>query len=329
MNFTPRKSWGPVLLVLSLCQGCGEDAHAPIIGPNLLRNGSFESELDGWWDATNSEGGGVLVTPEAADLGRAGLKLYKGTGGWGTMVGQETAGHGAWQTIQIQARVRGQLGGEQLSFSFHNQGFDVTAEDRWRTVSRLLLLPEASDSPTAMIAVTTDGAAAYVDEVSFAPAQVTQGEADKTSDNLVINGSFENDLSLWNVFPAGTASPSPDAKHSGYSGVVLTRSAEGTFALVKQTLAAPVFEREQYRIEARVRGTSGGEAVNLCLQMNDEPWSGPCIHETASRDWKHLSKTVTIDAEIHDQRVGVVVSLSSEGSVQVDDVVVLRTRKVP
>ncbi|MBN1210474.1 MAG: carbohydrate binding domain-containing protein [Myxococcaceae bacterium] len=332
MTFALRKPWGWGLLALGLCQGCGGDEHAPIIGDNLVRNGSFESGLDGWWDATNSEGGQASASPEAADLGAAGLKLYKGTGGWGTMVGQETEGHGAWATLQVQARVRGAVGGEQLTFSFHSQGFEVTAEDRWRTVTRLLLMTEASDNPSAIIAVTTDGATAYVDDVSFSPAQVAKGEADLTPDNQVINGSFESGLGLWtfwtNSFPGGMASTSPDAKHSGYAGMVLARGAEGTLTTVKQTLTAPVFEGEQYRIEARVRGANGGEAVNLCLQINRDPWDGPCIHEKADREWKHLSRTVTIDAAMHDERVGVLLSLGSEGSVQVDDVVVLRTRSV-
>lgn len=332
MTFSLRKSGWLVALTLSLCQGCREDGTAPIIGPNRVRNGSFESGLDGWWEALNGKDGKVETRADAADLGAAGLVLHKSTGEWGTMVGQETEGHPAMQTFQIRARIKGAVGGEAVSLSFSGQGFEVTAEERWRTVSRLVLLPEAHDNPSAIIAVTTDEATAYVDDVSIALAQVARGDADTEEGNLLRNASFESDLGLWNFWtnslPGGTASTSPDARYSGYAGMVLTRGAEGSLTTVKQSLPDPAMANEEYQLEARIRGANGGEAVNLCLQINHDPWDGPCIQETAGKDWRHLSKKVSITEEMHDERVGVLVSLSSEGTVMVDDVIVVRTKTV-
>jgi hypothetical protein len=324
-----RKPWLPGLLALGLWSGCG-GAQPPVIGPNLIRNGSFEAGLAGWWTATDSEGGSATTSSEAADLGAFGLVLHKGTGGWGSMVGQETLHHRAGESFQIQARLRGLVGGERVTFSFHGEGFEVAAETRWRTVSRLVLLPEVNGNNNALISVTTDGATVHVDEVSFARAEVARGDADEEEDNLLHNGSFESDLGRWSFWtdaPEGAASTSPRARRSGYAGMVMTKGPEGAVVSVKQALPAPLAEGEAYRFEAHVRGTQGGELVNLCLQMLLEPWEGPCVQVKAGLDWRRVSQTLTVDAALVDERVGAVVSLTSLGAVMVDDVIVVRTRR--
>jgi hypothetical protein len=323
--------WGLIILALGLWQGCGEPQPPRAMGPNLVRNGSFEGTLDPWWTATDSEGGTASTSPEAADLGGSGLLLHKGTGGWGSMVGQETQGHVAMQTFQVKARLRGVQGGERVTFSFHGEGFEVVAEPIWRTVNRLVLMPEINGKASAIISVTTDNATVHVDEVSFTWVEVEKGDADNKADNLIRNGSFESDLGLWSFWTdvpeEGRAQMSPDARHSGYAGLALTRGPSGALTTVKQTLGDPLIQGEEYRIEARVRGAHGGEKVNLCLQMNREPWDGPCAQVTAFRDWQHISKTVRIDETLHDERAGLLVSPTTEGTAYVDDVIVLRTKK--
>lgn len=330
MSFTLRKPWWLSMLALVVCQGCGEP-HAPVIGPNMIINGSFESGLEnGWWTAKDSEQSSATVSPDAADSGSAGLVLHKGPDGWYSMVGQSTPGHEAWLTVQVHARLKGAQGGEHVTFGYDDQSFEVLAENRWRTVSRLLLLPERSDNSNARISITTNDGTVYLDEVSFAMAQVERGDADLAKGNLLRNGSFENDLSLWSFFtsaPEGTASTSPDARHSGYSGLVLNRGPEGTITLVKQPLPDPVGEREEYRIEAYVRGAHGGEAVNMCLQIDHDPWTGPCVSATTYLDWEHVEFKLPIDPTMIDERVGVVISPTTEGTVMVDDVVMVRTKR--
>jgi hypothetical protein len=330
MTFDLRKPWWVGILVLGLGQSCGEP-QAPIIGPNLVRNGTFESPLEGsWWKAAGSEASRAYVSPEAADAGAFGLVLYNAPESWGSMVGQDSGGHVAGQTFHIQARLRGAVGGERVSFNFHGQAVEVTAESRWRTVSRMVLMPEINGDSGARISVITQGATVYVDEVVFATAQVELGDADGNEDNLLRNGSFESDLGLWNFWtnsPEGSARTSPDARRSGYAGLVLTRGAEDSLTTVKQMLPEPVAEREEYRIEAHVRGADGGETVNVCLQINEEPWDGPCAQVTATRDWQKVSKKVPVEGALIDQRVGLLLSLASEGTAYVDDAVVVRTRK--
>jgi hypothetical protein len=331
MSFTLRRPWWLVVLALGAWQGCGgEEPQAPVIGPNLLINGSFESDLkNGWWMAKDSAESSATISPDAADFGSAGLLLHKGPEGFFSMVGQATKGHEAWQTIQVHARLKGAKGGERVTFFYDDQDFEVVAEPRWRTVSRLVLLPERSDNSNARISLTTNDATVSVDEVSYALAQVDQGEADTAKGNLLRNGSFESELGLWNFWtnsPGGSASTSPDARHSGYAGMVLNRGPEGAITVVKQPLRDPVAAREEYRIEAYVRGTQGGEKVSLCLQIEEDPWTGPCAYATASGGWQHVSEKLPIDETMDDQRVGVVVAPSSEGTVMVDDVVLVRTR---
>ncbi|HYI01225.1 carbohydrate binding domain-containing protein [Hyalangium sp.] len=329
MIFLLRQRWWLGILALALWQGCGEPRPPITYGPNLVINSSFESGLDGWWKATDSMGGEASTGPEAADLGSAGLMLYKGTGGWGSMVGQETQGHVAMQTFQVQARLRGVVGGERVTFSFHGEGVEVVAEPRWRTVSRMVLMPELNGNASALISVTTDEATVHVDDVSFTWVEVERGDADQEEDNLVRNGSFESDLGLWSFWtdsPEGAAYTTPEERHSGYAGMVMTRGPEGSIASVKQSLLEPVSAREEYRIEARIRGASGGEQVNLCLQINHEPWSGPCVHVKATQDWQHLSADLPIDEALIEERVGALVSLGSEGTVFVDDVIVVRKK---
>ncbi|MDY7226842.1 carbohydrate binding domain-containing protein [Hyalangium rubrum] len=327
-----RKPWWLGVLALGLHPGCG-GSDPPSIGPNLVQNGSFESGLSGWWNATDAKEGTASASGEAADFGTFGLVLYKGTGGWGSMVGQETTPHRAGQTFQVQARLKGTVGGERVTFSFHGQGFEVVAEPRWRTVKQLLLLPDSSENVTALVSVTSDNTTVHLDEVSFALAEVARGDADKEEDNLLGNGSFESGLGLWNFWTdasvkedAGTATTSPDAGRSGYAGLVLSKGPTGGGVSVKQPLPDPLAEREAYRVEADIRGTLGSEGVNLCLQINREPWSGPCIFVTATTDWQHVSETLSIDPELIDERVGLMVSLSSEGTAMVDDVIVKRTK---
>jgi hypothetical protein len=108
--------------------------------------------------------------------------------------------------------------------------------------------------------------------------------------------------------------------------MVLNRGPEGAITVVKQPLRDPVAAREEYRIEAYVRGAQGGEKVSLCLQIEEDPWTGPCAYATASAGWQHVSEKLPIDETMDDQRVGVVVAPSSEGTVMVDDVVLVRTR---
>jgi hypothetical protein len=329
MTIDLRKPWGWGILALGMGLGCG-GPQAPILGPNLVRNGNFESLLEGWWKAAGSIDSKAFTSPEAADEGAAGLVLYNSPMSWGSMVGQDTLGHTAGQTFHIHARLRGAKGGERVSFNFHGQSVDVVAETRWRTVSRMVLMPEINGDAGARISVVTEDATVYVDDVSFEAAEVERGDADGEDDNLLRNGSFESDLGLWTFWtnsPEGTARTSPDARHSGYAGLVLTRGAEDGITTVKQSLPDPVAEREEYRIEAQVRGADGGERVNVCLQINEEPWDGPCAEVQATRDWQHISKKVPVEGALIDQRVGLLVSLGSEGTAYVDDVIVVRTRK--
>ncbi len=329
MSFTLRKPWWLSVLALGVWQGCGGETQAPVIGPNLVVNGSFESELNGWWTAKDSEASSAATSPDAADYGSAGLVLHKGPDGWYSMVGQSTKGHDAWQTLQVHARLKGAVGGEHVTFGYDDQSFEMVAEPRWRTVSRLVLMPERSDDSNARISITTNDATVYLDEVSFAMAQVARGDADTAKGNLLRNSSFESDLGLWEFFtnsPEGSASTSPDARHSGYAGMVLNRGPEGSITLVKQPLRDPVAEREEYHIDAYVRGAHGGEAVNLCLQIEHDPWSGPCTSVTTGVNWQHVSEKLPIDETMIDERVSVVISPASEGTVMVDDVILVRTK---
>ncbi|ADO72314.1 carbohydrate binding domain-containing protein [Stigmatella aurantiaca] len=314
-------------LALVLATGCGEP-HAPKVGDNQLVNGSFESKLSGWWAVTDSEGGTAQVLSTSADVGALGLALFKGTGGWGSMVGQETPPHTAKQTYHLRARLRGAKGGERVSISFHGQGFEVETGSQWQTVERLVFLPEASDNTTALLSVTTDNATVHVDDVSFAPAEVERGEADKASGNLVSNGSFESGLGMWNFWSGsdGQADTSAEARGSGYAGLVLRMGTGGGGSSVKQMLPEPVRSGEVYRLEVRVRGALGGEAVGMCLQVNEEPWDGPCLPVPVTTEWGHVTGEVTIEEPFQDQPMGVMVSLFSEGSVQVDDVIVVRVQ---
>lgn len=334
MGFTVRKPWWLGVLALGMGLGCGE-AQAPAIGPNLVVNGSFESTLDeGWWTATDSkvedsEKSSAIISADAADFGSAGLALHKGPDGFYSMVGQTLTGHGAWQTFQVHARLKGATGNEHVTFGYDDQSFEIIAESRWRTVSRLLLLPESSDDSNLRISLTTSSSTVYVDEVSLATAQVEKGDADTAKGNLLRNSSFESDLSLWDFFtsaPEGTASTSQDARYSGYAGLELNRGSEGTITLVKQPLPDPVAAREEYRIEAWVRGAKGGESINLCLQIDHDPWTGPCVTVPTYENWQHISEKLPIDDSMIDERVGMVISPGSDGTVMVDDVILTRTQ---
>lgn len=321
------KPWWAGLLLLGLGGGCGEDPQPPLIGDSLVQNGSFESKLEGWWTA--SEGGSTASTSaEAADVGSYGLVLHKGSLGWGSIVGQETTPHSAGQTFQVRARLKGTAGGERVTFSYHGAGFEVTAETRWRTVQRLVLLPEANEFASAFISLTTNDATVHVDDVSFSPATVERGDADEEEGNLVRNGSFESELGLWEFWSnsEGEGVTSPDARHSGYAGLVLTRGPSEGGTSIKQPLPDPVEAGEEYRFEFHVKGARGGEQVLLCLQVNHEPWDGPCVQVKAYSDWEHISQTLKIDPAYDDERVGAMVSLLTEGSVSVDDVIVVRVK---
>jgi len=330
----PLKPWALTVLALSVGAGCGSGGGPPILGPNLLRNGSFEDvKLETtWWSASNdTQNSKAYVSSEAADLGSRGLVLHKGTGtGWGSMVGQQTEPHQAGATYQVRARLRGVKGGERVTLSFHLQGFEVEAESQWRTVTRMVLMPEGIEDTTALISVTSSESTVHVDDVSVARAEVTLGDADKEEGNLLRNGSFESGLGMWTSFTdagrEGMASTSPDACESGYAGMVLSKGPAGERVLVKQELRDPLAEGEEYRLEAHVRGAVGGEALALCVQRDEDPWDGPCVAVTAGMEWTHVSKTLKIDPALNDQRADVVVSLVSEGTVHVDDVILVRTR---
>lgn len=330
MNVDVRQAWGVFILALSLVQGCGEP-QAPVIGPNLARNGSFESGLEGWWVASGSQESTATVSPEAADHGAQGLVLYNAPGSWGSMVGQDTEPHLTGQTYHVGARLRGATGGERVTFIFHGQSFEVVATEHWSTVSGMVIMPEGDSDLNLRLSVGTQGATVHVDDVSFATAEVERGDADKEEGNLLLNGSFESGLGLWafwaNLPGDGAASTSPEARRSGYAGLVLTQRGNKAITTVKQTLARPVAEGEAYRLEAQVRGAKGGERVTLCLQRNREPWDGTCTQVLATEKWQRVSSEVLVDQALANEQVGVLVSLGSEGTVYVDDVILARDQQ--
>lgn len=323
------KPWVLSVLALSLGPGCGGGGEPPTIGPNLVSNPSFETGLAPWWTATE-EDGKASVSAEAADHGNMGVALTKGTLGWGAMVGQNTEPHQAGETYQVRARIKGAVGGERVTVYFHGASFEIEAGPRWSTVTRLLYMSETTEDFAAFFSMTTNEATVYVDDVSFAKAEVARGDADEEQDNLLRNGSFESDLGMWTFWtdagPEGTASASPDGRQSGYAGLVLSKGPSGATVAVKQELRDPLANGEEYRLEAHVKGTQGGEAVVLCVQMAKPPWDGPCHRVNASTGWTHLSEKVTFDPALVDERVGVLVSLASQGTVLVDDVILVRTR---
>jgi carbohydrate binding protein with CBM4/9 domain len=174
---------------------------------------------------------------------------------------------------------------------------------------------------------TTEFATIYVDDMVVAPVTVAQGDADKLPDNLLHNGSFESELSRWDFWTdssSGTASTSKVAGRSGYAGLVLTKGADGWATNVKQQLLTPLAEGDQYRVELQLQGTRGGETVQVCLQVNHDPWNGPCVEVVASKGWKGFSQTLSIDASLDNQYLGALVSLKSEGGVRIDDVSLVR-----
>lgn len=331
MNSLLRQPGWLGLVALGLWQGCGEPQAPVVQGPNLIVNGSFEGTLNPWWTANDSDGGTGGTSPAAADIGASGMSLHKGKGGWGSMVGQETPGHSAMQTFRFKARIRGAKGEEQVNISFHGQSFNVTAEPVWRTVDRLVITPDESGGNTVMLTATSDDSTVHVDDVSAFWVEVARGDADNEGDNLIRNGSFESDLGLWKFWASvpdeGKAWTSPDARGSGYAGAVMTRGPLEGFTTLQQTLPAPVFQGEEYRIEARVRGERGGEKVNLCVQMVDEPWDGACLYVNATTQLQHVSKTLRIEENLNDKRSVLLLSLSSEGTAYVDDVILVRTKE--
>lgn len=318
-----RKTWLTALLALGVWLGCGEEGVPPSIGANLLQNNSFEDGLQGWWTVTDSEGGMVTTLPEAATSGALGLALYKGKGGWGASAGQGTPPHSVGQTIHISANLKGGAGGEVAYIGYHSQGFWVPLSDKWQNISRLMLMTDDAGDAVVFITNTTELSTIHVDDMIVAPVTVAQGDADKLPDNLLRNGSFESELSLWDFWTdssGGTASTSREAGRSGYAGLVLTKGADGWATNVKQQLVKPLAEGEQYRVEFQLQGARGGETVEVCLQVNHDPWNGPCVAVVASKGWKGFSRTLSIDASLDGQRLGALVSLKSEGSVRVDDV---------
>jgi hypothetical protein len=295
-----------------------------------MQNSSFEDGLRGWWISTDSEGGSAVVLPEASSSGALGLALYKGQGGWGASAGQDTTPHSAGQTVHVSASLKGSVGGEVVYLGYHSRGFSVTLTPEWQTVSRLMLMPDAEGDVAAFIANTTDSSTIYVDDVIFAPTEVARGKADEFSGNLLRNSSFESELSLWDFWtdsPEGTAATSPTAGHSGYAGLVLTKGSSGWATNVKHQLADTLVEGETYRFELQLQGEFGGERVEVCLQINHEPWDGPCAEIFATGEWKKFSKTLSVDASLDGERVGALVSLRSRGLVRVDDVTLVRVEQ--
>jgi hypothetical protein len=322
-----RKPWLTALLALGVWLGCGEEEFPPSVGANQLLNHSFEAGLEGWWTVTDSEGGMVTTLPEAASSGALGLALYKGKGGWGASAGQGTPPPSMGQTVQLSANLRGGAGGEMAYIGYYSQGFWVTLSDKWQTVSRLMLITEDKGDDVVFITNITELSTIHVDDVIVAPVTVAQGDADKLPDNLLRNGSFESELSLWDFWTdssKGTATTSRVAGRSGYAGLVLTKGADGWATNVKQQLVTPVAQGEQYRLEFQLQGARGGESVEVCLQVNHDPWNGPCVAVVASKGWKSFSQMLPIDASLNAQRLGALVSLKSEGSVRVDDVSLVR-----
>ncbi len=318
------------LLALGGLLGCGESKSPPRIGDNLMNNSSFEEGLQGWWTSNDSEGGAADTRPEAASTGSLGLVLSKGEGGWGSSAGQDTVPHHAGQTLHISVSLKGAVGGERVYIAYHSKGFWVEATPEWQTVSRLMQMPDDSGDAAAFITLNTDFATIYVDDVVFAPAEVALGVADKAPDNLLRNASFESELSFWDFWtdsPEGKASTSPEAGASGYAGLVLTKGAEGWASSVKYQLSEAVAAGERYRIELDAQGLRGGEQVEVCIQVNHEPWDGPCVSLKATTDWEHFSETVTIDEALDGEQVGFLVSLKSRGTVRIDDVILVRVHR--
>jgi Carbohydrate binding domain len=84
--------------------------------------------------------------------------------------------------------------------------------------------------------------------------------------NLVVNWSFERDLSGWQVLGAADASREPQGRTSGSCGLVRARGPQpGRVGLALPKVVAPVQRGERYVASAWVRSSAPGQQVVLRL----------------------------------------------------------------
>jgi len=154
--------------------------------PNLLKNGGFESKLDGWFWQSNSRRAKAELDRGTKVRGRYALRIDKQGGFPADVLGQSfpvPAKHqGGRYTVSVRARCKGIVNG-WLKFYLYNRTGDVMIEDvafgrlhgsyNWKILKGTFAVPKGTTSAKLIVQVFVGGGSAWFDEfsVTWQPAK--------------------------------------------------------------------------------------------------------------------------------------------------------------
>jgi hypothetical protein len=142
--------------------------------------------------------------------------------------------------------------------------------------------------------------------------------------NLVVNWSFEQDLSGWQVLGAAAASREPQGRTSGSSASVRARGPEPGRVGLALPEAVPATKRGQrYVASAWVRSTAAGQRVTLRLVGGGKEVSKTTVTTLPGLEWKRVIVDHTV-ATAGPLRLEIVADGVPAGDALVADEVVVR-----
>jgi hypothetical protein len=228
---------------------------------SLLTNGSFESGMTGWTDWGNTS-----VVAADASAGTSALRVGTAAGGAGQTVGNITPG----TTYRLTAKAKVGAASETVYVGVNfvdssgqpvKQNAQPISSASYTTATLEVVAPPGAVWAVVYVWKNAGNAYGYVDEFDFEVASGAQpGPA--SSDNLVINGDFENGFASWDNW--------------GNAGTTSTQAASGTAAAQVGTgdggfgqRIANVVPGSSYRVSAKTKVSSPDEVAYLGVMFTD------------------------------------------------------------
>lgn len=240
-----------------------------IAGPtNELTNGGFEDGLTGW-EVLN---GAIEVTNAEANGGSNSVQVSPAGGNpWDTQMasdGMELI-FGATYEVTLWAKGAGPGGIMRVSASQYDgngadyfYGADVNVTEEWAEYSWTFEVGQDLETHRLVLDMGVGSQVIYVDDISLKEVVETQPQ------NLIANGSFEDELTDWEILN-GTIELSTADAQDGANSVFVTPAAGNPWDTQMAATGIPLTFEGTYEVRLWAKATAAGGIMRVSASQYD------------------------------------------------------------